>query len=184
MSANETHPRLRTLDMTYIALFAVLMAVCSWISIPAAVPFALQTFAVFFAVMALGGKRGTLALTVYLLMGAVGLPVFAGFKGGLGSLLGATGGYILGFLTTALIFWAAERFIGTSLPVAIAACVVGLISCYAFGTIWFVQVYTANVKPIGLSAALGMCVIPYIIPDLAKLALAVTLASRLKKHLH
>ena len=78
MSANETRPRLRTLDMTYIALFAVLMAVCSWISIPAAVPFTLQTFAVFFAVMALGGKRGTLALTVYLL-GACWAPPAATF---------------------------------------------------------------------------------------------------------
>ena len=184
MSNQTPRPRLRTLDLTYIALSAVLITVCSWISIPAAVPFTLQTFAVFFALLVLDGRRGTLAVLVYLLMGAVGLPVFAGFKGGLGSLLGVTGGYILGFLATALIFWAVTHFAGSSLPVSVAACVVGLACCYAFGTIWFVQVYTANVKPIGLGAALGMCVIPYIVPDLLKLALAVRLSRRLKKYLH
>lgn len=88
--------------MAYIALFAVLMAVCSWISIPAVVPFTLQTFGVFVAVSVLGGKRGTLAVVLYLLMGVVGLPVFAGFSGGLGVLLGSTGGYIVGFVFTAL----------------------------------------------------------------------------------
>lgn len=72
----------KTIDMAYIALFAVLMAVCSWISIPAVVPFTLQTFGVFVAVSVLGGKRGTLAVVLYLLMGIVGLPVFAGFSGG------------------------------------------------------------------------------------------------------
>ena len=97
--------RIRTADMAYIALFAVLMAVCAWISIPFAVPFTLQTFAVFAALAILGGRRGTLSVVVYLLLGAVGLPVFAGFKGGLAALLGTTGGYILGFLLTALLYW-------------------------------------------------------------------------------
>ena len=89
-------PKMRTVDMAYIALFAVVMAVCAWISIPAAVPFTLQTFGVFLAVGLLGGKRGTLAVLIYLLLGAVGIPVFAGFNGGLGYMLGATGGYIVG----------------------------------------------------------------------------------------
>ncbi len=85
-------------DMTLIAMFAAIMAVCSWISIPAPVPFTLQTMAVFLAVGLLGGKRGTIAVAIYILLGAVGLPVFAGFSGGLGTLLGLTGGYIFGFL--------------------------------------------------------------------------------------
>ena len=76
---------------------AALMAVCSWISIPTAIPFTLQTMAVFLAVGLLGGKRGTLAVTAYVLLGAVGAPVFANFSGGIGILLGQTGGYILGF---------------------------------------------------------------------------------------
>lgn len=68
--------RSKTYDLVYIAVFAVVMAVCSWISIPAQVPFTLQTFGVFMAVGVLGGKRGTLAVLVYVLLGAVGVPAF------------------------------------------------------------------------------------------------------------
>lgn len=107
-SSKAAVPRLRTVDLTYIALFSVLMAVCAWISIPMPkplVPFTLQTFAVFSAMTALGGRRGLYAVTVYLLLGAVGLPVFAGFQGGASVLLGSTGGYIIGFLASAILFW-------------------------------------------------------------------------------
>ena len=85
---------LQTRDLAYVAVCAVLMAVCSWISIPAAVPFTLQTFAVFCSLGFLGGKRGTAAILVYLLLGALGIPVFAGFSGGIGILFGTTGGYL------------------------------------------------------------------------------------------
>ena len=97
--------RLRTLDMAYIALFAVLMAVCAWITIPMTVPFTLQIFAVFAALATLGGHRGTYAVAVYLLLGAVGVPVFSGFRGGIGVLLDTTGGYIIGFVAAALVYW-------------------------------------------------------------------------------
>ena len=97
---------MKTLDMVCTAMFAVIMAVCSWISIPAMVPFTLQTFGVFLAVGTLGGKRGSLAVLIYLLLGAVGLPVFSGFAGGLGYMMGSTGGYIIGFLLSALAMWA------------------------------------------------------------------------------
>ena len=76
--------KMKTVDMAYIAMFAVMIAVCSWISIPATVPFTMQTFGVFLAVGVLGGKRGTLSVLIYLLLGMVGLPVFAGFSGGIG----------------------------------------------------------------------------------------------------
>jgi len=93
-----TATKTRTYDMAYIAIFAVLIAICSWISIPMTVPFTLQTFGVFMAVGVLGGKRGSLAVLVYILLGAIGVPVFAGFSGGFGILLNNTGGYIIGFL--------------------------------------------------------------------------------------
>lgn len=78
--------RSKTYDIVYIAVFAVIMAICSWISIPTAVPFTLQTFGVFVAVGVLGGKRGTLSILVFILLGAIGVPVFAGFSGGIGVL--------------------------------------------------------------------------------------------------
>ena len=180
MTSSAAPSRLRTLDMAYIALFAVLMAVCAWITIPMTVPFTLQIFAVFAALATLGGRRGTYAVAVYLLLGAVGLPVGAGFQGGLGWLLGTTGGYIVGFLCIALIYWLMTAKLGESLPVSIAACVLGLAVCYVFGPIWFIAVYARTTGPVGVMTALGWCVFPYVIPDLLKLVLAVTLSQRIK----
>ena len=183
MTSSAAPSHLRTLDMAYIALFAVLMAVCAWITVPMTVPFTLQIFAVFAALATLGGRRGTYAVAVYLLLGAVGLPVGAGFQGGLGWLLGTTGGYIVGFLCIALVYWLITAKLGDSLPAKIVACVLGLAVCYAFGTAWFIVLYTKATGPIGIATALGWCVLPYIIPDLLKLALAVVLSGRVKKFL-
>ena len=180
MSTSTASTRLRTRDLTHIALFAVLMAVCAWITIPMTVPFTLQIFAVFAALATLGGRRGTYAVAVYLLLGAVGLPVGAGFQGGPGWLLGTTGGYIVGFLCIALIYWLMTAKLGEALPVSIAAGVLGLAVCYVFGTIWFIAVYARTTGPVGVMTALGWCVFPYVIPDLLKLVLAVTLSQRIK----
>lgn len=170
-----------THDMVYIAIFAVLIAICSWISIPTTVPFTLQTMGVFLAVGILGGKRGTIAVLIYILLGAVGVPVFAGFTGGLSILLGVTGGYIVGFLGTALVMWAAERLFGKKLVVLIISMIIGLIVCYAFGTAWFSIVYSRESGAIGLTSVLGMCVVPFIIPDLIKIAVAAIFTGQLKK---
>ena len=172
--------KLSVRDMAYIALFAVMMAVCSWISIPYVVPFTLQTFAVFLAVGVLGGRRGTMAVLVYLLMGAVGLPVFTGFSGGIGHLLGSTGGYIVGFVFTALVMWGMERIPGNRTVVLTISMVLGLLVCYAFGTAWFLLVYARTTGPVGVWTAVGWCVAPYVVPDLMKLALALVLRRRLR----
>lgn len=173
----------RTVDLAYMALFAVLMAVCAWITLPLPVPFTLQTFAVCAAMGILGGRRSTWAVAVYLLLGAVGLPVFSGFKGGLGALLGTTGGYILGFLAMPLVYWLVTALLGERLPVMAAAMVLGLAVCYAFGTIWFVALYTRTSGPITVGAALGMCVVPFVVPDLVKMGLALALSRRLRDRL-
>lgn len=175
----EKTAKMKTVDMAYIAMFAVLMAVCSWISIPAAVPFTMQTFGVFLAVGVLGGKRGTLAVVLYLLLGMVGLPVFAGFSGGAGVLLGSTGGYIVGFVFLALVMWAAERWLGTKTWMAALSMALGLLVCYAFGTAWFMLVYARTTGPVGLWTALGWCVLPYIPVDAVKMVLALAVRKRL-----
>ena len=130
----------------------------------------------------LGGKRGSLSVLVYILLGAVGVPVFAGFSAGAGILLGSTGGYILGFLGSALLYWLLTALFGKSLPVQVLAMVLGLAVCYAFGTAWFMTVYARTSGPIGLMAALGWCVFPFIVPDLVKIALALLLTRRLAPH--
>lgn len=171
---------MKTKDMVYIALFAIIIAICSWISIPSVVPFTLQTFAVFITVYLLGGKNSLFAILLYILLGAVGLPVFAGFKGGIAALFGATGGYIIGFVFIAIIYWLIEKFTANNLVLKIAAMLAGLIVCYAFGTAWFMHIYLQAGKEISLATALSWCVIPFIIPDLIKLALGVVLGIRLK----
>ena len=174
--------RSKTYDLVYIAVFAVVMAVCSWISIPAQVPFTLQTFGVFIAVGVLGGKRGTLSVLVFILLGAIGVPVFAGFSGGIGVLAGTTGGYIIGFLFSALVMWAMEKLPGKKSVIQIISMGVGLLVCYAFGTAWFMFAYTRSTGSVGLMAVLGWCVFPFIIPDLIKIALAYVLSGKVRKY--
>lgn len=173
--------KFRTIDIAYIAVCAALMAVCSWISIPTTVPFTLQTFAVFLAVGVLGGKLGTISVIVYILLGAVGAPVFAGFSGGLDKLAGPTGGYIIGFVFSALIMWLIEKLCGRKIWILGIAMVIGLVICYAFGTAWFMVVYASNGNAVDLVTALGWCVIPFIIPDVVKIALALSLTKVLRK---
>ena len=168
----------RTLDITYIGAAVALITICSWISIPTTIPFTLQTFAVMLTVLLLGGMRGTIAIIIYILLGAVGVPVFSGFSGGIGKLMGPTGGYIIGFLGTALVMWGFEKFLGRKLWINIAAIVLGLIVCYAFGTMWFIKLYTADDgSKATLAMALSWCVIPYLIPEVIKVVLALTLGT-------
>ena len=169
----------KIIDLVYIAFGAVLIAICSWISIPTAVPFTMQTFAIFFVLSAFGGKRGTVAIILYILLGVVGIPVFSQFNAGIGILLGSTGGYIVGFIFMGLIYWLLVCLFGKKLWVEVLAMVIGLAVCYAFGTVWFMIVYAQANGAVGLAMVLAWCVIPFIIPDLIKLGLALTLAWRL-----
>lgn len=151
---------MKTRDMALIAAFAAVITVCAWISVPAAVPFTLQTFAVFLAVGLLGGKRGTIAVAVYILLGAVGVPVFSGFNGGLGALLGITGGYILGFLAAAAVMWGLTSVLGGSVPALAFSMAAGMLTCYALGTAWFMVVYARTQGAVTLLAVLSKCVFP------------------------
>ena len=169
-------------ELTYMAMCVALTAICSWITIPATVPFTLQTFAVALTLFLLGGKRGTIAIVTYVLLGAVGVPVFAGLSGGLGALLGATGGYIVGFIFMGLIYWVMTAFLGEKYYVKIIASVIGLAICYLFGTIWFVNIYSSSNEAIGFATGIAWCVTPYIIPDIIKLILATGLSTTLNRY--
>lgn len=173
--------KITTIELVYVALCAALMAICSWIQIPMAVPFTLQTFGVFLVVGILGGRLGTLAITVFIVLGAVGVPVFAGFSGGVGVLAGPTGGYIIGFIFSALLMWLIERFFGRKMVPLAVSMVLGLIVCYAFGTAWFMVVYAHQGNAVTLGTALMWCVVPFIIPDIVKIILALSLSKVLRK---
>lgn len=165
------------LDLVFVALFAAVITVCAQIQIPfGEVPFTLQTLGVFIASSLLGWKRGTLSVLVYVLLGLVGVPVFAGFSGGVGVLFGLTGGYIIGFIFTALIVGLMTEKLGKKLWVEIVSMILGLAVCYAFGTVWFMFQ-----SKMGLVESLLLCVVPYLIADALKIAFSAVLVNRLDK---
>lgn len=170
----------KTRDMVLIALFATVMVICSWISIPTGIPFTMQTFAVFCTVGTLGGKRGTITICIYLLLGIIGIPAFAGGTAGIGILLSNVGGYMIGWIFSALIMWGMEAKFGKKTKILALSMILGLLVCYIFGTVWYMVVYTKGIGKIDLWTAISWCVIPFIIPDMIKIFMALIIRKRLK----
>ncbi|MGI6739021.1 MAG: biotin transporter BioY [Christensenellales bacterium] len=168
-----------TKRITQIALFVALIAVFSQIAIPLpmGVPINLALFAVFICAMMLPLKQSMLAVLIYLLLGFIGVPVFAGFRAGPSSLLGKTGGYLIGYFFCTLLIGILRYRINSFLK-RMAAMLLGLIACYTFGTLWFVKVTN-----IGIIQSLGYCVIPFIPGDIIKIISASLLVPRLQSAL-
>lgn len=167
-------------NMVLCALFAALLAVCAWISVPLGnFVFTLQSFAVFLSLLTLGGSRGTAAIFVYLCIGLTGIPVFSGFRGGLGALLGITGGYLWGFLVCSLVFWLLTGIFGDKL--CLPATILGMLCCYGCGMTWMAFSQMGGLSPESLRAAFLQGVAPYLLPDGIKIALAFFLSNNLKR---
>ncbi len=167
-------------NMVLCALFASLLTVCAWISVPlGSFVFTLQSFAVFLTLLTLGGSRGTASVFVYLCIGLTGLPVFSGFRGSLGALLGITGGYLWGFLVCALVFWLLTGLFGRK--ARIPAVIAGMLCCYGCGMAWMAFSQFGCITADALNAAFLQGVVPYLLPDAAKIALAFLLSHKLKK---
>ena len=187
MAEAPKRKRSATYDIAVIAVSAALITICSWISIPVGpVPVTLQTLAVLAVLLTTGGRRGTIAVAVYLALGAIGTPVFSGFKGGPAAFAGPTGGFLIGFLAAALVYWLLEKLVFAHLMTTQKKKIIfGFVNSlifelimYTVGVIWFMTVYAAQTGPVGLVTVLGWCVIPFIIPDLVKIAAAVIISSR------
>ena len=166
-------------DISLCGLFSALLAICAWISFPVfGLPVTLQTFGLHFSLLLLGGKRGCIAIFVYLSLGILGLPVFSGFGGGIGTLLGPTGGYLWGFLAGGLLYWGitAWKGIRAKLPATILA----QICCYICGSLWF-SLQFANEN--SLWRVFLTTALPFLLPDALKLGLAYLLARRLRRHI-
>ncbi len=176
-----------TKDMVFIALSTTIMIICAFITIPFYVPFTMQTFALFIIIGLLGTKKAFISVCLYLLLGAVGLPVFSGFKGGIGTLLGVTGGYLIGFLLTAIVSGSLLRIFSKKHKITlIGHCVamfLGLIVCYAFGTAWYLFLYTNSTGSISITSVLSLCVFPFVLTDLVKILLSAYAVKILKKHI-
>ena len=157
-------------------LVSALISVTAWISVPFAVPFTLQTFGIFCALLLLGGKLGTVAIAVYVLLGAVGLPVFAGFQGGTGIIFSQLGGFIFGFIIMGLLYYLITKACGDKVHIQIISLIVGLLACYTTGTMWYMLFSNNN----DFASAVTTCVLPFIIPDTIKLWMAFIVSRRLK----
>ncbi len=175
-------------DLGYIALSTALLAISAWVAIPlGGIPITLQTLVLCLLAGLLGGKRAALSVVAYVLLGSVGAPVFAGFSGGLGVLLSPTGGYLVGFLPFVLLVgFTADATANVSSWkgkfLLLAAAGLGLLLCYAIGTVWFVLVTAQESAKIGFLAALTTCVLPYLPIDAVKIILAVFLIGKLRKY--
>lgn len=164
--------------LCYTAVMVVVVCLCAWISVPIGeIPVTLQYFGVCLAVGLLGWKLGTLAVLAYVLLGAIGVPVFAGFTGGFGKLLAPTGGYILALPVSALVTGVIIEKRRTSFGALVVGATVGLLVCYAFGCIWF-AVFIATEK-VGFISALFICVLPFLPFDMLKIFFASWLVKRL-----
>lgn len=179
---NKEKRFLETKDIALIALFVAVIIVCTLISIPIGpVPFTLQTLAVMTTAGILGAKRGTLSVAVYILLGIIGLPVFSGFKGGIAVIAGPTGGFIIGFLFTAIIVGLATSVVKSEKKIdeivaSVISMLIGDIVCFAIGATWFVVVTGST-----FSKAMTLCILPFIIPDIAKIIISTILVVAIKK---
>ncbi len=177
---NTTKPkksRFGIRSMALCALFAAVTAVLSQIAIPIGpVPISLATLAVFLSGGLLGARDGTISQLIYVLLGIVGVPVFAGFSGGLSRIAGPTGGYIIGYIFMALVIGLIVPHCGNKLRYIIPVFVLGLLICYAFGTVWYI-VLTHT----GIGAAMMTCVVPFLPGDAVKIVLSAVLTVKLSR---
>ena len=184
MSQNETsgtvavdNQKIRTKQMVLIALMTAVTCVLGPLSIPlpfSPVPISLTNFAIFLAIFVLGMKSGTISFIIYLLLGAVGVPVFSSFRGGLQVLAGPTGGYLIGFIFLALIMGFALEHFDRKLVPTIIGMIIGMVVCYAFGTVWIAKLLSLSFKE-----GLMMGVIPYLAGDVAKIIIAAIVGPKL-----
>lgn len=169
----------KIINLTLIGLMAAVTCILGPLSIVipiSPVPISFTNLAIYFTVILLGGKKGTICYLVYLLIGFVGVPVFSGFTSGPAKLLGPTGGYLIGFIFMAMISgFFVDKFSG-KIYMYVLGMMLGTIVTYALGTAWLA--YQANMT---FEQALFAGVIPYIIGDIAKIIIATILGTTIKK---
>lgn len=171
--------KIKVKDIVYIALFVALITICSYIQVPLPVPFTLQLFSIYLAIYLLGPFKSFLTILLYLLLGLIGVPVFAGFKAGLSAFYSPTGGFLIGFLTIPLIYLPFYFLNKKNELFYLLSMIIGLLITYIIGSLFFIYVFKNG--QISLLSALTITVFPFIIPDILKLLLAYFIGRKLKE---
>jgi len=162
--------------MAFVSLMAAIMCVIAPMSLPiGAVPISLATFVVFITGAVLGPKKGALVVIIYIILGAAGLPVFAGFSGGVQRIVSPTGGFVVSYIPCVVAVSYFSGKFGNRLIGHIMAMIVGAMVCYITGTLWFALFTHAAVLD-----ALFMCVLPFLAGDAIKIVLAAAVSCRLQ----
>ena len=165
--------------LVIVAVCVAFIAICSYITIPFAVNFSLQLFAVFLIAGCFPPIISVSATALYVLIGIIGIPVFSGFNAGISALLGASGGFIISFPLIALIISAFQKYYRKNTLIYIPIASASLLICYAIGSIWYAYVFCFR-NPCSYITALTVSVFPFIIFDIAKLLLAFVLIKKLR----
>lgn len=168
--------------MVSIAVATAIIAMCSWMTIPGGIPSTMQIFAIFTVLGLVGGRRGTASVVLYIFLGILGLPVFSQFKSGIGTILhDVSGGYIIGFLLLALLYWGVTSCFGMGSLAELFALLCGLGLCYAAGACWYTYINVLQDVEVDVYKVLLACVVPFVIPDLVKLSVSVLVVRRLRR---
>ncbi|MBR1627743.1 MAG: biotin transporter BioY [Lachnospiraceae bacterium] len=164
-------------SMMQIALLTAVCCILSPLSVPIGpIPVSLSLFAVYLTVYLLGTKKAFASVLLYILIGLVGMPVFSGYAGGPAKLFGPTGGYIFGYLTLVLISgFFIDRFPARKWMLQIGGMLLGLLSCYFLGTVWFMLL-----SGMSLGESLALCVYPFVAFDAAKILSAYFVGNTIK----
>lgn len=172
--------KLTVRDLTMISLFTALICVSSYIRIdlPYGAPLTAQTLAVMLAGSILAPRHAAFSLFTYLLLGAVGAPIFAGGTAGLPIILGKTGGYLIGFLLGAVVISLMRGKKSSLIRLGIANVIGGIIVINLFGAVWL-----NYITGMGMAKTFMLGVLPFIPGDLIKAAAATLIAIRLNKYL-
>jgi len=177
----QSNKQISIYEIALIGIMAAITCILGPLSIPipfSPVPISFTNLAIYFTVFILGWKRGIVSYLIYLLIGLVGLPVFSGFSGGFGKLAGPTGGYLIGFIFMALIAgFFIEKFSG-NIFMYVFGLILATLVAYLFGTIWLS--YQAHLT---FWQALLAGVIPYLIGDGIKIAIAIIVGPVIRKRL-
>lgn len=168
---------IKTQNITLIALMSAILCIIGPFVIPIGmVPMSLTNLVIYLTIIFLDKKRATISVAVYLLIGFVGLPVFAGFTGGAGKLLGPTGGYLIGYLVLSLV---AGTILEKIEKVKILALSMGTIGLYLIGTMWLMFQ-----SKLSFMSALTVGVLPFVVFDVIKILVAVVLGNSIRKRMH